>query len=274
MSQDFDIVLQRAVRVEAGREMIIPRHQHFSFELIYLEAGRYECIHNGRPMALRRGEWVLLRPGDWHTDCLSVKTVYLAVNFEPGDAAGLEYCASLGGIADTTLLRRKDTDGLAGRLIRGLIDESRLPDGFSEQLSRARMKELFWTLMRCLSAAPPKSSLSAPGDPRPRGKIRNFFLSNINSAPTLAEMAAALGVTPRTLDNHCRKIFKASPSKAFLAVKMDHAMSMLTRTDMSVKEISGHLGFKNPYHFSTVFRRFFKRPPKFFRRGLLKHEPQ
>ena len=77
----------------------------------------------------------------------------------------------------------------------------------------------------------------------------------------LSEMAAALGLTERTLSTHCQAAFGCSPTRLFVRRKMEHARHLLIQTDLPLKEISAFLGFENPYHFSTVYKRVHGVPP-------------
>lgn len=264
---DTEIVLQRVLHCVPRRRMVITRHQHFAFELIYLLSGDYEYRHNELLLKLKGGEGVLIRPGDWHTDYISKNTNYIAVNFVLRDKHLSGYRALLQGQADESFLRYKDDDKIIKGILTKLLAENSRIDAFSTKLQQAHVLELFWRVLRRL----PREALSEElleneENVRFQEELQNFFLANIHKSPGLDKIASHLYLTPRTLSNRCRALLRMSPIKAFLKVKMDYSMKLLTETDMSVKEISEYLGFKNPYHFSSVFKRFFMHSPASFRK--------
>ena len=83
----------------------------------------------------------------------------------------------------------------------------------------------------------------------------------------LGEMAAALGMSERTLTARCRAAFASSPTRLYVHHKMEHARLLLAQTDLPIKELSAHLGFVNPYHFSTVYKRVHGTTPTAHRNG-------
>ncbi|MBT3379125.1 MAG: helix-turn-helix domain-containing protein [Lentisphaerae bacterium] len=58
-----------------------------------------------------------------------------------------------------------------------------------------------------------------------------------------------------------------SPMKFVTAKRIEHACDLLQRTALRVSEISSRVGFRDPLHFSRVFRRTIGVSPTRFRRG-------
>ena len=256
-----EIVLQRVLYCTPKRKMTISRHQHFSFELLYLVSGSYKYQHNELSLELKGGEGALIRPGDWHTDFLSRNTVYMAVNFV------LRPDAVLQGDTDVRLLRYKDNDKLISGILTKLLSENSNMDAFSSHLRESYALELFWQIMRKLPREVIGGELFENEEScNFREELQSLSLANIHNFLTLDEIASRLHITPRTLNNRCRAYLLMSPVKAFLKVKLDYSMKLVNQTTMSIKEISEYLGFKNPYHFSIAFKRFFRYSPESFRK--------
>lgn len=257
-----EIVIQRVLHCSPGKKMTILRHQHFSFELLYLVSGSYKYQHNDLSLELKAGEGALVRPGDWHTDFLARDTVYMAVNFI------LRPEIILKGNADERLLRYKDDDKLISGILSRMLAENSNQDAFSAPLKDSYALELFWQVMRLLPREVIAGELFEDEEARMfREAVESLSLSNIHDFLSLEKMAVALKLTPRTLNNRCRAYFHMSPVKTYMKVKLDYSMKLVTQTAMSIKEISEYLGFKNPYHFSITFKRFFRHSPEAFRKS-------
>lgn len=256
-------LLTRAGIFPGNRQFTIPAHQHIDYELIYCTAGIYKCEHNGRSFELKPGDGLLNSPGDWHTDFLHNKVSYLVVNFilqgNKSDKIFFPHAATMEN--QLVFTDRNDTVRL---LMEKIISENKKPDQCSPPIQAALIQEMFWQIIRFL----PKDMIAQDifqnvEKSNFQHKLELIFQQHIHGSLDLQEMASHLNITPRTLNNHCQQFLGVSPVKAFLKFKMDYAMELVSKTDMSIKEISEYLGFANPYHFSKVFKKnFFTSPSK------------
>ncbi len=84
---------------------------------------------------------------------------------------------------------------------------------------------------------------------------------------TCPNWPAAPPVTP----NHLIKLFREragiTPMEYLWQVRLDHAMTLLRKSGLSISEIAYQIGFKNPYHFARRFRARYGTSPRAFRRG-------
>lgn len=62
-----------------------------------------------------------------------------------------------------------------------------------------------------------------------------------------------------------------SPYQKLLRMKIEKAAELLLNTEYHVKEISSHLNFSDPYHFSRVFKRIYGKSPRDFRKTSHRH---
>ena len=255
-------VLKRAANCKYGKQTIIPRHQHFDYELIYVLDGSYKYQHNNINHYIKSQHGLLIRPGDWHTDFLSESSEHIGVNFifrgeEPN---------FLQEISDERLLCFYDKKKIIKNILSKLLAENSSEDSFSIYLQTAYTLELYWQVLRLLSKdAIPQKLFIDEEKIRFQKKLKMVFLQNIHKFISLEIIASQLYLTPRTLHNYCHTIFGMSPVKAFMKAKMDYSMELLSQTEMSIEEISEYLGFQNPYHFSKAFKRFFNCNPSSIR---------
>ena len=92
-----------------------------------------------------------------------------------------------------------------------------------------------------------------------------YMQENLEKPLTLQTLAAEVNLSVP----HFSMIFKMktgySPWDYFLRLKIQRACQYLDLTGMTVKEISGDLGFQDQYYFSRAFRRIMGEPPTAYR---------
>jgi AraC-like DNA-binding protein len=239
-----------------------PRHQHVAFEAILPTRGRYRCRLNGAEFEVARGAALLVKPGDWHEDLLDRGSVYWAMSFTLADAA-LRTVAGWfrDGIAPARQVCMPPRGELEALLAR-MRAESARGDAFAPLLQDAMLAEFAWRLARAFPAdvlAPallgelPERSFAA--------RLERAFAAHIHQRFPVPAMARALGLSRTALTDACRLQLGLAPAKAFARYRLDRAYTLLTRTEMSVVEVSEHLGYENPFHFSRAFKRRWGRPP-------------
>lgn len=82
---------------------------------------------------------------------------------------------------------------------------------------------------------------------------------------TLREMASRLFVSPFHLQRVFKQALHVSPAQFLTKTRIEAAQAMLAHSDLSVTAIALNVGFKNPAHFSAVFRRETGRRPTEYR---------
>ncbi|KIC46033.1 MAG: GlxA family transcriptional regulator [Ruegeria sp.] len=95
-----------------------------------------------------------------------------------------------------------------------------------------------------------------------RSGMRNAHLANaiqimeksIESPVSPSEIAEEIGISTRQLERLFGKYLNASPKKYYMEMRLDRARKLLLQTEASVTEVALACGFKNPGHFSRVYR--------------------
>jgi len=242
-------------------------HQHLHYEIILVVRDVYRCTVNQVELSANPGGVIVISPGDWHRDtCLDPVMFYaLVLRVQPGSSADRSANLLRADLpAEHKLLAT--TDGTLQSLVERMRDEGRRGDPFTVPLLDSLAQEFAWRLLRQL----PREHL----DQRILGGMDlHGFGSQLlalcdrhvaqNLSPTA--MAAELGMPERTLTQRCQTAFGTSPAKMFVRYRMERARLLLVQTDLSVKAIAECLGFENPYHFSTVYKRVHGVPPTLHR---------
>jgi len=252
----------------------IGRHQHHSYEIIFVERGKYVCRLNGERITMRGCSVLLIKPADWHEDILVPNLYYhaLQVDVDQVEAAGInrinQGLLNNDSPAGQRWFRAKNKEFWP--LLEAILRESKSSDRFSPSLHDALTAEIFWKVLRHL----PDSILSPDllRKTQESGFLRRlnrFFELNVSRPCSVSGMARWVGMSERSLHLLCRRHLDVSPARAFTMFRMARARLLVRQSQMSVKDISLNLGFADPYHFSKVYRRLHHIAPSKDRRTEL-----
>ncbi|MBA3707576.1 MAG: helix-turn-helix transcriptional regulator [Planctomycetes bacterium] len=261
-SHGLRTVFQSCSLITATSAYTYPRHQHLAFEIIAVDRGRYHCRLNGTELRLRKHQILVVKPGDWHEDFLVPPVGYYGLRVKLEGAALVASTAPfLPEVAASLQVVDAGADEFWPLLIQ-LRRESELRDSVAPHLQEALVAEFFWRLVRHLpqQGLDPQFLQRADED-RFVAQLQQLFVAHENYPLGIPRMAQRLGISQSSLTAKCRARFAASPAQAFRKFKMERALALLAGTEMSVTEVSNHLGFENPYHFSRLFRKHHGRPP-------------
>ncbi len=82
---------------------------------------------------------------------------------------------------------------------------------------------------------------------------------------TVPQLARSAGLSPSRFAHLFRRETGVSPIRYLEDVRMEHARTLLLRTDLPIQDIAARVGFADPFYFSTRFRRRFGRCPTAWR---------
>lgn len=82
---------------------------------------------------------------------------------------------------------------------------------------------------------------------------------------SLAQLAAALDSTPRTLARRFMAAYGETPMAHYRRLRLDRARDLLQRGGLSVAQAAAACGFPSPANFATAFRREFGAAPRDYR---------
>ncbi len=98
-------------------------------------------------------------------------------------------------------------------------------------------------------------------------QVKDFIEDNLAEKLTISDMAAVVHMS----QFHFARVFKAaigeSPHRYVTQRRMERAKVLLEVTKFPVAEIAYRVGFYNPSHFTSQFRKFMGMTPKMFRDG-------
>jgi AraC-like DNA-binding protein len=241
-----------------------PRHQHTIYEAILVENGPYRCELNERELTLVNGQVLMIKPGDWHSDHLHDGQRHYVVHFR-----------LFSGVTDVNtppVFReniRPEGQICCGDYAREtwflheLKAEAEGARAYAPAVQDALLSAMFWRLIRGLDASVLSPEFRRiPLEEAHREELVQLFSRYLTKNPKVSTLAREIGLSPRHFTNRSRALLGASPAKFLLRLKIERAEELLRYHGMRVGEVSEELGFANPYHFSTVFRRTLGTSPR------------
>jgi AraC-like DNA-binding protein len=94
-----------------------------------------------------------------------------------------------------------------------------------------------------------------------------FVRGRLADPPSVAELAAAAGCSPATLDRRTRRVYALSPQQYVLRARVDHAAALLAGGDLPLAEVAAATGFYDQASFTRTFGRLTGETPAQFRRA-------
>ncbi len=98
-------------------------------------------------------------------------------------------------------------------------------------------------------------TLESPGDGDVVSRAKAFMRDNLGDSLTLAAIAAAAGVTERTLLRRFAANGSGTPAAYLLAARLAHARSLLESSSVPVKRVAAESGYGDLAAFARAFRK-------------------
>lgn len=99
-------------------------------------------------------------------------------------------------------------------------------------------------------------------------RAREFIERNFVETSTLEAIAKACGIDAPYLCRLFARFHAESPYQFLTRLRMERASQLLLEEGASVKSVAALLGFKDPFHFSRVFKAAHHVPPSRFRKSM------
>jgi AraC-like DNA-binding protein/mannose-6-phosphate isomerase-like protein (cupin superfamily) len=248
----YNIIINRAVRR-------VPSHWHDALEIVAVDKGRVTVSAAGSSRELKRGDFILLRPGTVHlfsgdgtADCLVMKFKNSSFKTFSGNEPGMRFLFPL-------FHDRPAEPWIAGRDQRLFVAICEMVEAFLEKppgfelTVRGNFLRIAGRLAELGLVAPPVQ-LSE----RDRERIDQLMEKlEVSYCEQWCESRAAdlVGVSYW----HFNRLFKRLTGTTFLKVltslRVRHVQRLLLETDLAVGEIVERTGFSSHDHLLRAFRR-------------------
>ncbi|TAG08934.1 MAG: AraC family transcriptional regulator [Verrucomicrobia bacterium] len=99
-------------------------------------------------------------------------------------------------------------------------------------------------------------------------RVKKYIEKNYLQLSKLDSIAKACEVDGPYLCRLFSRFHDESPYQFLTRLRMEYASSLLLESDLTVKQVSANLGFKDAFHFSRVFKSVHHAPPSRFRQSV------
>ena len=134
-----------------------------------------------------------------------------------------------------------------------------------ESWYRMQVFTFLYYLQEELPAEMPLSSIQLPVE-----KAAQILLQQYSQDISIQDLASQVGLSRSTLFRQFKKHYHKSPQQFLLETRLLKARTLLTDTQLSIKEITLEVGYQDQLVFSKAFKHFFSVSPKFYRQSWKK----
>ena len=250
---------------------------HDFWEMVYVDRGEITAIAGEKETHLRQGEVIFHKPGEFHVhkcDGTHSASVFI-ISFDCRSAAMKQFSQkSTRTPAELKSLMRRLIDECAVSLSVGKYPLKKLecaPIG-GQQLVRIYLEEFLIGMVRSTENHHALRSVYGShidSDNSLANSICDYLMCHICERVTLDELREKFHFGK----SHLCDVFKKSKGDTIvnyhLKLKIAEAKRMLKEENLTVSEVSQHLGFEAPAYFSRVFRKFAGMSPRAFKSKLI-----
>lgn len=128
---------------------------------------------------------------------------------------------------------------------------------FKRMFLEAKVIELLMLQLEQLTEQFPAQTSLKKTDVEKIYAVKELLSHTISENYSLIELAHKVGTNEFTLKKGFRELFGTTVFGFWNDIKMNQAKTMLLEADKSIYEVADVIGYKNPRHFSTAFKRKF-----------------
>ena len=89
----------------------------------------------------------------------------------------------------------------------------------------------------------------------PLGPVVMWVRANLRAPIDVAKLARCAGMSVRSLHRHCLEVIDTTPAKLVEKLRVEHARTLLTTTQLGTKTIAARCGFGSPARMARAFDR-------------------
>ena len=140
----------------------------------------------------------------------------------------------------------------------------KLSDSFSSIFEKAKFLEIFSLLMETTFGNPMEACPVAlsPAIENKLHQVRRHIIEHIDESPDPDKLAVMYELPRNTLREGYRYVFGKTIHQYHADHKLESAMQMLNQGELLVKEVAFKIGYQNPSHFISAFKKKFGYTPK------------
>jgi len=143
-------------------------------------------------------------------------------------------------------------------------EKYQLNENFKSVFYQAKMTELLVNFF-CEPEQPPRMQCPFLNNEKAVLKIKqvkDILIENMEDPPQIKTLSEQVNLSEYKLKQGFKKIYGATPSAYLLNYKLEKSKKMLRQDKMSVQEVACKIGYDNPSHFISAFKKKYNITPK------------
>lgn len=263
---------------EERAEKLTPLHWHDAFEIGYVLEGTGLFLIEGRSFPFRPGQVHVINDTDRHMAYADDRARFFNVHFHPdllrddsfpalANAALMPF--TLGSRRLSPLLPAGNPHtGQIIRLLQSIADEHRAAAPYWPLAVKGLVLQIVTLLLRHFvdPTLPDAATLRRQELLARLAPALRLIEQHLSDPPTLAELAAAVSLSPSRFSALFREAVGCAPVAYRNRRRIAHAQRMLVTGEMPIAQVAELCGFATVQQFNRVFRRAMGMPPGVYRR--------
>ncbi len=252
----------------------IKSHFHNFFELYYMIDGECRYFVGDKVLNVKQNTMVLIPRGIPHKTDYDCKSGYRMLLYFSSDYVNASLLPELYRVFPHNVFEGNEEQvEKINAIFEKIEEENKTKDGYSLELIKGYLTELFAVILRAQSNA--ELDIHKANNVIIEDAMK-YIAENYSEEITLAEISKRCAMSRSRFSRLFKNVTGFGFKEYLNSVRIKHANQYLLDTDMSVCEIAYACGFNDSNYFSTSFRRANGMPPLKFRKenkeGLLSEE--
>ena len=267
-----EVSVQKIISVHYFQYMsdfVFPGESHDFWELVCVDRGEIEAVAGNRRIALKRGDILFHRPGEFHNVVTNgkISPSLVVIGFECrsrclegfGDRVMTVQAGEKELLAKIILEAQGAFDGPLGDPYQEELIPAKCPPFGAEQLIGPYLEELIICLYRrYFTGARP--DIPEPFRPEGEGdetsrRILRYLEERVGERLTLEQIAKDNLMGTSQLEKLLKKSWGCGAIELFSRIKIDAAKQLIRDGQLNMTQIADRLGYSSLYYFSRQFKK-------------------
>ncbi len=246
MEKPFEFIESK---IAYRKEFDITEGRHPTYALLYLKEGSFRLNVDGVETIFREGDCAIFTDDVFFSRSVLSPISFVYIKFRQNTKCSFTLPLPTGKIFFQN--RKRFLDDIHAYEV--LID---IADARSLYHKEHLLEDILWLWFDEQNeiSVDPKNDLRLCHDETVRRAVE-FLRESLSKKLSVADLCAAAGSNPSTLNFKFRREFSCSIGEFLTEERMKHARRLLSSTSFSVGEIATRCGYENIYYFSSVFRK-------------------
>lgn len=243
-------------------------HCHDDFvELSFVTSGSVDYIINGKNYTLKKGQVLISNPGVYHKELLTENTNCRELHIGIANVNIFNACKkNYIDISDSNILSLNKYKNEILLSCNEIVDEQKNYKQTSPFMLKALVMKLLILLHREINEELPNLNSNEFSFKSREKKslveaITKYLNDNYIEDISLYTLSQNMYLSPVYISKIFKEVMGDSPINYLIRIRLSKAKELLQESNLSIKEISEAVGYKDPYYFSKLYKKYYDVSP-------------